>query len=297
MQKIDVCPVCNSTTFENYLSCDDHTVSHSTFTIVRCNNCTFKFTNPRPDSNEIVKYYESVDYISHSNTSTGLFNKIYQAIRNYTISKKFKLVSNYVSRGTLLDIGCGTGEFLNYFSQRGWDVCGVEPGASARNLAIKNYKLKVVGEDLITSMKDMSYDVITMWHVLEHVHFLNERLKQINRILNSEGLLIIAVPNYTSYDANYYKEKWAAYDVPRHLYHFSPQTITRLLSLNGFELVKTLPMKFDSYYVSMLSEKYKSGKINYIKAGIIGFISNLKAKVKNNNSYSSQIYLFKKSHP
>lgn len=296
MQKLDACPVCNSNGFENYLNCEDHTVSHSSFSIVTCKNCTFKFTNPRPDSNEIVKYYESIDYISHSNTSTGLFNKIYQAIRNYTISQKYSMVSNYVSRGTLLDIGCGTGEFLNHFSKRGWNVCGVEPSSSARKMAITNYNLNVLDEDKIAQLKDESFNVISMWHVLEHVHLLSDRLKQINRIISKDGLLVIAVPNYTSYDAKHYREKWAAYDLPRHLYHFSPKTMNQLLTQNGFQLVKTLPMKFDSFYVSMLSEKYKNGKINYIKACLIGFVSNLKAGLKKDNSYSSQIYLFKKSN-
>lgn len=296
MQTLDSCPVCNSNAFEDYIKCEDHTVSHSVFSIVHCKNCSFKFTNPRPDANEIVKYYESVDYISHSNTNTGLFNKIYQAIRNYTISQKYALISSNVSRGTLLDIGCGTGEFLNYFSKKGWDVLGVEPSTSARNLAISNYHLNVVGEDNIAQMKGDSFNVITMWHVLEHVHLLSDRLKQISRIISGNGMLIIAVPNYTSYDAKYYKEKWAAYDLPRHLYHFSPKTINQLLTQNGFQLVKTLPMKFDSFYVSMLSEKYKNGKINYIKACLIGLTSNLKASLKNNNSYSSQIYMFRKSN-
>ncbi|MBK9477311.1 MAG: class I SAM-dependent methyltransferase [Bacteroidetes bacterium] len=296
MQKLDACPVCNSNGFENYLNCKDHTVSHSSFSILTCKTCTFKFTNPRPDSNEIVKYYESIDYISHSNTSTGLFNKIYQAIRNYTISQKYSMVSNYVSRGTLLDIGCGTGEFLNHFSKRGWNVCGVEPSSSARKMAITNYNLNVLDEDKIAQLKDESFNVISMWHVLEHVHLLSDRLKQINRIISKDGLLVIAVPNYTSYDAKHYREKWAAYDLPRHLYHFSPKTMNQLLTQNGFQLVKTLPMKFDSFYVSMLSEKYKNGKINYIKACLIGFVSNLKAGLKKDNSYSSQIYLFKKSN-
>jgi SAM-dependent methyltransferase len=294
METLKVCPVCGSNNFSNYLNCIDYTVSKETHTIVTCNACTFKFTNPRPEESVISKYYQSEDYISHSNSSKGLFNKLYQNVRNYTISLKKDMIVKHVSRGTLLDIGCGTGEFLNYMNKNGWETKGVEPGADARNYAISVYGLNVGNEDSIKEIKDESISVITMWHVLEHVHDLNNRLIELKRLIKKDGVIIIAVPNYTSYDAKKYKKFWAAYDLPRHLYHFSPNTITQLFSNHGLRKIETRPMKFDSYYVSMLSEKYKSGRIKYLNAILVGFISNWRSRLKNNNTYSSQIYMFVK---
>jgi 2-polyprenyl-3-methyl-5-hydroxy-6-metoxy-1,4-benzoquinol methylase len=293
MEQISVCPLCSGINLIEYLSCKDNTVSKESFSIKECKGCSFLFTSPRPAIQEISKYYQSEDYISHSNSRKGLFNKLYQFIRNFTISQKEKLVLNYVSRGTLLDIGCGTGEFLNYCSKQNWRVQGVEPGLSAREFAQKTYNLSVYDEAYINAIPDSSYDVITLWHVLEHVHNLNERIDQLKKIVSDKGIILIAVPNPSSYDAKYYKEHWAAYDLPRHLYHFTPKTITQLFANHGLKKVDTLPMKFDSFYVSLLSEKYKTGAVNYLKAFIIGLTSNKKGRA-NLETYSSQIYIFKK---
>jgi 2-polyprenyl-3-methyl-5-hydroxy-6-metoxy-1,4-benzoquinol methylase len=294
MQELNACPVCDNKQTTNFLSCVDYTVSQQTFQIVSCSVCTFKYTNPRPGSNEIGKFYQSEDYISHSNTKRGLMNKLYQVVRNYTISKKVSIIKQYVSRGTILDIGCGTGEFLNFSHNNGFQTTGVEPGNDARKYAIENYSLSVYNEDYIKTIPDSSFDVITMWHVLEHVHDLNDRVGELKRIIKDNGIVLIAVPNHTSLDASIYKEYWAAYDLPRHLYHFSPDTIVRLFKKHGFKSEKILPMKFDSFYVSMLSEKYKTGSVKYLSAFMNGLKSNIVASKKANNTYSSQIYLFKK---
>lgn len=286
------CPVCKSTHFIPFLTCKDYTVSKELFTIVSCQNCNFKFTNPRPSDEVIGSYYKSEEYISHSNTNKGIIHKLYHAVRSYTLNKKLSLINQYVSRGTILDFGCGTGMFLSTCKKSGWNTVGFEPDADARKIAIDNGN--VVSSDfnnLQSSTVYSSFNVITLWHVLEHVSDLQNTLSFFKSHLDSKGVLIIAVPNYKSFDAQYYKEFWAAYDVPRHLYHFDVHTITALLSNFNFELVESLPMKFDSFYVSMLSEKYKNGKINYLKAFWIGLKSNLKAS--DNNSYSSTIYVFK----
>ncbi len=296
MELLKKCPLCNGAIEEHYLNCIDNTVTKEKFNIVKCKSCSFAYTNPRPSQPEIGKYYESENYISHSNTQKGIVNKAYQIVRNFTISRKYNLIKKYVSRGTLLDIGCGTGEFLNFCSQKNFQAIGVEPGTVARNKAIKNYGLKVHEEPFIETISDTTIDVITMWHVLEHVHDLNMRVAQLHRILKMDGLVVIAVPNYTSYDAKYYKEYWAAYDLPRHLYHFSPQTIKQLFDKHGFKLIDTRAMVFDSFYVSLLSEKYKTGNTNYFSALFRGALSNLKALIANNSSFSSQIYLFKKNN-
>lgn len=268
-------------------------MSGEVFTIVNCLACGFKFTNPRPPDSEIGRYYKSENYISHTNTNKGVISKLYHMVRNYTLKKKINLVSKHVSRGTIIDYGSGTGMFLNVCKHAGWKVYGMEPDEDARKISsqisVSSFPDKLRLKEALGSGKA---NAITLWHVLEHVNDLQESLSFFYEHLNTDGVLIIAVPNYLSYDAIHYKEYWAAYDVPRHLYHFDIKTIDLLLSSAGFKLIETQPMKFDSFYVSMLSEKYKTGSINYFKAFITGLKSNLKANT--NKDYSSVIYVFKK---
>lgn len=294
MKNINNCPVCNSTTQSPFLKVKDYTVSKEEFSIVSCGQCNFKFTNPRPGDSVIGNYYKSEDYISHSNTSKGLISKLYHMVRNHTLKKKLALVSKYVPRGTILDYGCGTGMFLNTCKTNGWKVYGMEPDSGARKIAsemdINAFENK---EALSGSLGEASFDAITLWHVLEHVTDLDVTLDFFKERLNANGVLVIAVPNYTSYDAKKYGAFWAAYDVPRHLYHFEVKTLNLLMERFGFKLQETLPMKFDSFYVSMLSEKYKTGSIKYLKAFLSGLKSNSKAKSA--TEYSSVIYVFKKA--
>lgn len=295
MIKLTNCPTCNSSEFDSFLSCKDFTVSGEIFNIVSCKACGFKFTNPRPGHDQIGRYYKSEDYISHSNTSKGLISKLYKIVRNYTLKGKLKLIDKYSEKGNLLDYGCGTGMFLSMAKSSTWNAFGIEPDSGARKFATEDNKMTVY-PDVETAhalLKDTQFNCITLWHVLEHVMDLNETLTWFNSKLNSNGALIIAVPNYKSYDADYYKEFWAAYDVPRHLYHFGQNTMVALVQKAGFKFAESLPMKFDSYYVSMLSEKYKHGKINYFKAFLTGLRSNIKAK--DPSAYSSVIYVFKKA--
>lgn len=294
MKTITNCPVCKSESFNPFLTCKDYTVSQEAFNIVSCISCNFKFTNPRPEDDKIGEYYKSEDYISHSNTSKGIISKLYKSVRNYTLNKKLKLISSYVSRGTVLDYGCGTGMFLNVCQKAGWKSFGMEPDEGARKIG-SEMGLNVFSDKgkIETYVGSERFDVITLWHVLEHVTDLEETLNFFKAKLNQNGALIIAVPNYTSYDAKHYKEFWAAYDVPRHLYHFEIETIQKLLHPYGFKLIETKPMKFDSFYVSMLSEKYKTGSIKYFNAFLSGLKSNLRAKQA--KDYSSFIYIFKKA--
>jgi 2-polyprenyl-3-methyl-5-hydroxy-6-metoxy-1,4-benzoquinol methylase len=293
MENITKCFVCGGSEFQPFIACKDYTVSKSEFNIISCKNCGFKFTNPRPDVNEIGKYYESDDYISHSDSGKGIVNSLYKLVRNYTINKKVKLVDNFTKDKTILDIGCGTGAFLNACKKSGWITNGIEPSENARKFAQKNYNLEINPENGIPKLSDNSFSIITMWHVLEHVHSLNERIEDLNRLLKDDGTILIAVPNCNSYDADYYKEFWAAYDLPRHLYHFTHDSMEKLLKKHKLKIAKKFPMVFDSYYVSLLSEKYKSGETNLLKAILIGFRSNLRAK-RDINTFSSIIYVIKK---
>jgi SAM-dependent methyltransferase len=293
MEKIEQCPVCNSIQNKSFLTCIDHTVSRETFNIVECESCGFKFTNPRPEEADLGKYYKSEEYVSHSNTKKGFINSTYQSVRKYTLFKKLQLISKYYKTGRLLDIGCGTGEFLNTCKSAKWQTIGIEPDDDARNMAIKNFDLDVRGEAELKKLEDASFDVISMWHVLEHVPRLNERVEELKRLIKPNGTIIIAVPNCNSLDAKIYKEQWAAYDVPRHLYHFTPKDIDSLFTKHGMKVYRILPMVFDSFYVSMLSEKIKTGKTNIIRSTWNGFRSNLFA-LKSGKTYSSQIYLIRK---
>jgi len=293
MEKINTCLVCGSQEINHFIDCKDFTFSQKIFSIQECSKCKFKFTSPRPTFNEISSYYKSEDYVSHTNTKNGLINRLYHLIRTYTLIKKLQLIMRFsVKKGKLFDYGCGTGAFLSFCKKNGWQTFGFEPDDQARKIAIDN------GADVSNNTDsfdiNLSCDVFTMWHVLEHVHDFDLLFSFINKHLKANGLFVVAVPNPTSFDAIYYKENWAAFDLPRHLYHFSPENVKDLVEKNGFKLIKIMPMVFDSFYVSMLSEKYKSVKVNYFKAFFVGLKSNLKA-INNPTEYSSQIYLFKKA--
>jgi 2-polyprenyl-3-methyl-5-hydroxy-6-metoxy-1,4-benzoquinol methylase len=292
MENIKACFVCGGKDFSPFISCVDYTVSKDSFTITRCNSCGFKFTNPRPDGMEIGKYYESEEYISHSDSGKGIINYLYKKVRNYTINKKVQLINSLSNDKTILDIGCGTGAFLNACKENGWFIEGIEPSGGARDFAKSNYNLNIHPEEKLAAYSDNSFSIISMWHVLEHVHLLNERIEELKRLIKKDGTIIIAVPNCDSWDAQYYKEFWAAYDLPRHLYHFTPDTMERLLDKHGLRIMKKLPMVFDSFYVSMLSEKYKNGKVSMVNAVLNGFKSNRVGK-RDINRFSSVIYIIK----
>lgn len=281
---------------EPFLKCVDHTVSRETFTLLYDKKYDILLTYPKPIDEDLGKYYESENYISHTDSNKSLFDKIYQVVKNHTIKQKVKLINSFNSeKNTILDIGCGTGDFLEACSNNQWKVTGVEPNANARKTAVNKTEHSIhsnIEELLIDNTKQ--YDVITMWHVLEHVPNLSEYIVSLKKLLSPKGTLIIAVPNYKSYDANYYGKFWAAYDVPRHLWHFSQKSIQLIFGESDFKIVKTLPMKFDAYYVGLLSEKYKSGFSNPIKAFYRGFLSNLKAK--QNKEYSSLIYVIRNTN-
>lgn len=280
----------------NTLICKDYTVSGKKFELIYHSDLDMYATHPKPSEKELPAYYKSEKYISHTDSKKSLFELVYQLVKNYTINKKVKLIDSLQTREkSLLDIGCGTGDFLNVSQKRGWEVSGLEPNIDARKVAIKKIKeqtkLYENIEELLKNETKKKYDVISLWHVLEHVADYKDYINKIKSVLKKEGVLIIAVPNFKSFDASYYKEYWAAYDVPRHLWHFSQNSIKTIFEKQNMQLVKTLPMKFDSYYVSLLSEKYKTGKTNLFNAFKIGFMSNWKAK--KTNEYSSLIYVLK----
>ena len=288
------CPYSKSTKVVKLGECVDNTVSKKRFSIYKCLDNGLVFTWPRPLETEIGSYYEAEDYISHSDTSKGLFNSIYQNVRKFTLKSKVALIQRYTSSNSrLLDIGCGIGAFLHEASNAGFDVTGVEPSMNARNLARDKYGLTVFDANYLIGIEDNSFDVVTMWHVLEHVYDLPGTLEFIERVLKTAGKAVIAVPNVNAFEAKMYGFEWAGYDVPRHLYHFSPDFIEKLFSDFGFKLIKKQIMPFDPFYVCLLSEKIKSGKINYLTGFANGLRSFIKGK-KNVDEGTSLIYIFEK---
>ncbi|MFB9052009.1 class I SAM-dependent methyltransferase [Formosa undariae] len=282
----------NITADNVYLKCKDYSVSGEYFELYQDANLDILITSPQPKEEVLGKYYKSEDYISHTDSKRNLFEKAYHVVKGIALKRKLSLINSFSSEEkTLLDVGCGTGDFLQIAKTNGWEACGLEPDVDARQLAINKVGDTVYDPSKMNTLKDHSFDVITLWHVLEHLPNLDSHIENYKRLLKPSGVLIIAVPNFKSYDAQYYKSFWAAFDVPRHLWHFSQTGISRVLGKQQFKVVNTLPMIFDAFYVCLLSEKYKSGKMNFVKAFKIGLQSNLKAK--QSGEYSSLIYVAK----
>jgi ubiquinone/menaquinone biosynthesis C-methylase UbiE len=292
MTELMKCEICGGQDFSDFLECTDHFLTKEKFKLAKCNSCGFVFLNPRPDTDKLHLYYDSPDYISHSGSEKGIINKVYKKIRTHTHKKKYNLVKKHSQGKKILDIGCGSGELLNLFKMKGWETLGVEPNENARKFAMLTHKLNVIDENETEKIPDHSFPAIMLWHVLEHVPGLNERMEELKRILQTDGVLFVAIPHCSSYDAEYYKQYWAAYDVPRHLWHFTPKTIELLCEKHKFSVTGVLPMKFDSYYVSLLSEKYKYGKQKLFSGFRRGYMSNIKAG-RGHGSYSSQIYIIR----
>ncbi|GAA3656109.1 class I SAM-dependent methyltransferase [Flavivirga jejuensis] len=279
----------------NNLNLKDHSVSGENFTLVQNLEYGFLETSPQPSLDKLPDYYKSEDYISHTDTQRNLFEKVYHIIRSISLKKKLKLINSFSfsTNKKLLDIGCGTGDFLQIAQQNNWKVFGIEPNEKARKITNKKTNNAAFETEQLFKFDAESFDVITLWHVLEHLPNLEEHITIIKKLLKPNGTIIIAVPNYKCYDAKYYKSFWAAYDVPRHLWHFNKTSISKLISKVSMKVIKIKPMLYDAFYVSLLSEKYKNGKMNPIKGFWIGFLSNLKA-IKSKEA-SSLIYIIKNS--
>ncbi|MGV3697754.1 methyltransferase domain-containing protein [Flavobacterium sp.] len=268
----------------------DYSVSKEIFELHHNPEYDLLITFPKPSLEKLPSYYESEDYISHTDGKRSLFERVYHIIKNIALKNKVRLINAQSGKGRLLDIGAGTGDFLVAAKNDGWDATGIEPSEKAKSIALGK------GVDFADNLSDLqshSFDIITMWHVLEHVPNLEEYMLQLKRLLKPTGTIIIAVPNFKSFDANYYGRFWAAYDVPRHIWHFSKTAIQKLFEEREMKLVDVLPMKFDSFYVSLLSEKYKTGRMNFIKAFFVGLKSNRNGE--RTKEYSSHIYMIKNS--
>jgi SAM-dependent methyltransferase len=294
MELLSCCPLCEGEALSSNHFSTDYLVSKRDFKIDKCLKCGFLFTNPRPYSDQMSEYYHSVDYVSHHDTRNDLISKLYRSARKFMLNRKFNIVRKHLTQGSamydILDYGCGTGAFLKYCKEKDLIVQGYEPGEHALKIA-RHKNLMVSDEKDFKWAGCSNYNAITLWHVLEHVPDLRQTIGFFHRILSDNGILIIAVPESSSFDGRFYKNKWAAWDVPRHLYHFNENTLNGFISSGGFELIEKYPLVFDSYYISMLSE---SSKFMYIRAAMIGLVSNIVARI-GYMPFSSQIYVFRKA--
>ncbi|MFM7672013.1 MAG: class I SAM-dependent methyltransferase [Bacteroidota bacterium] len=285
------CPVCGHAELTEVFPVIDQLVSRELFTLVACGHCLCRLTQGAPDQASSYKYYQSTDYISHSNTNRGWINRLYQQVRKRTLLQKVRLVSasTGLSNGRVLDVGSGTGAFVSALRKAGWQADGLEPDPTARKVALSDFGTNLLDIDRLFHLPEASFDAITLWHVLEHVHDLNGYMKQFHRLLKPGGTLLIALPNYTSWDATHFGNWWAAYDVPRHLYHFCPRSIRSLAQAHRFSVDSIRPMWYDAFYIALLSHQHQYGNSRWLRSGWVGSIANLNA-LFNKERGSSLIY-------
>ena len=289
---MNICPWCGTPSEKQYLHLKDHFLTQEDFDIFECKQCGLLFTTPRPDSNAIGKYYQSEEYYSHQQNQSGFIPRLYERVKTINLRNKVNLAIGGLPTGRLLDIGCGVGDFLRQVKTRQWEINGIEPSESARSIAESRLNFRPIDPTAITSLQDASFDVITLWHVLEHVDDLKSETHEILRLLKPGGRLIVALPNYQSFDCQYFKDKWAAWDVPRHLNHFSQKTLQNIFISLGFIPMDVKKLVWDAYYISFLSERYAKRNLPLLRGALVGLRSNLKAR--RSGMYSSLVYRFEK---
>ena len=288
----DKCPWCGSENAQLHLELKDLFLTQEPFKILECKECGLLYTTPRPNKDEIGRYYKSEEYYSHQENKEGFIPKVYEKVKSVNLKNKYSIAIEGKEKGKALDIGCGVGDFLHTMEQHGWDCTGVEPSEDAKAIAKKRIKGQLQSSEEQENLPDSSFDLITMWHVLEHVDDIRWQIQQLHRLCKPGGRIIIALPNYKSYDGQYYKAEWAAYDVPRHLNHFNKETLIKILEESGLRHVKTEKLVWDAYYISYMSEKYRKHSIPLLRGAFRGLISNCKAR--NTGEWSSLVYVFER---
>lgn len=283
------CPWCNSEETQMHLRVKDLFLTGEDFEIHKCRECGLLFTEPRPAPDKIDRYYQSEEYYSHQENKNGFIPKIYESVKKVNLRHKRKLATEGLKVGTMLEIGCGVGDFLHEMEQNGWNCTGIEPSKEAKTIAKTRVKADILNPEELARLKDESFDLITMWHVLEHVDNLKEEVMHLQRLLKKGGRLVLALPNFKSADAEYYREYWAAYDVPRHLNHFCRESINNIFKNTRLKLKKTDKLIWDAYYISYMSEKYKNHSLPLVKGTIRGLMSNCKAR--QTGEWSSLVYV------
>ena len=288
----DKCPWCGSENAQLHLELKDLFLTQEPFKILECKECGLLYTTPRPNKDEIGRYYKSEEYYSHQENKEGFIPKVYEKVKSVNLKNKYGIATEGKEKGKALDIGCGVGDFLHTMEQHSWDCTGVEPSEDAKVIAKKRIKGQLLSSEEQENLPDNSFDIITMWHVLEHVDDIRWQIQQLHRLCKPGGRIIIALPNYKSYDGQYYKAEWAAYDVPRHLNHFNKETLIKIFEESGLRHMKTEKLVWDAYYISYMSEKYRKHSIPLLRGAFRGLVSNCKAR--KTGEWSSLVYVFER---
>lgn len=292
--KPNKCFVCNNVGFQPFIQTKDYFLTFENFELWKCSKCELLITWPIPDKRKLQEYYTSENYRSHNLKEKSFQNFVYRLLRSYNLGYKHRIITKYVKSGYIIDVGCGTGDFLNYCKIHGWKTDGVEPNQAARSVSAEKFGFRIFEDKIKVNCVPGTVDVVTMWHSLEHIVDPIDQLTWNYGVLKKGGILVVALPNYLSWDSKYYGKYWAAYDTPRHLYHFSGMTIDILANKTGFKMIKAKPLLMDAFYISLLSEKYKGKQSNYLRAFFSGIKSNLHAKF-NKHGFSSMVYVLKKT--
>jgi 2-polyprenyl-3-methyl-5-hydroxy-6-metoxy-1,4-benzoquinol methylase len=287
------CPLCSSERISFYLKCTDYLVSKEEFSLFKCPSCGFVFMREYPDENIIRKYYESDDYISHNDDAKGFIYLLYLPVRDIMLRRKRRIIEKVTGnrKGNILDIGCGTGYFAGTMKKTGWEVTGIEPNVKARDYGSKRFGIEIISPEQLPDLPHRTFDCITMWHVMEHLHDPFKYSEEIRRLLKPGGILITAMPNISSADAEFYGRYWAAYDLPRHLWHFTPETYMVFAEKAGFQIIKISPLPFDVFYISILSEKNKGTRF-YLLRGMIKAIQFAFMSIFDKKKKSSSLIYF-----
>ena len=265
----------------------DYFYSQEVFEVLPSKHEGILETFPKLSEEKLSEYYYHEKYISHQTQSKSLFDKAYQFAKRFMTKRKQKMVLKFHSSGRILDIGTGTGDFLKSFDPKRWEKYAIEPNEDLHQRLKENNISLLDGVDKI---KNHKFDVITLWHALEHIPNLEETLQSIRESLTPNGILVIAVPNYKSFDAKFYKSFWAAWDVPRHVWHFSKQGLISLCQTFDLKFYNTISLPLDAFYISIVSEKYRKSN-NIVRGFMVGLYSNVSGMFK--NEYSSFVYVFK----
>lgn len=289
---MNTCPWCGTASDKLYLKLKDYFLSQEKFEIMECPQCGLLFTVPRPSPQQIGKYYKSDEYYSHQQNKNGFIPRIYENVKTFNLKNKVSMAIGGLPHGKLLDIGCGVGDFLVQVKKQGWEIAGIEPSDDAKLIAKDRLGFTPLTPSESVNLQKHSFDVITLWHVLEHIDDLEFQTSEIYRLLKPGGRLIIALPNYQSFDCQYYKDKWAAWDVPRHLNHFAPNTLRAIITSLDFQVIDTQKLIWDAYYISYMSERFKEHSLPLLRGACVGLWSNWKAR--KNGMYSSLVYRFQK---
>ncbi len=294
-QEFKPCPLCGASGQIPYAGCTDYTVSKEHYTLMRCPSCGMVYTLDPPSQDKMAQYDKLGLKLKLGDSPSGLIGKLYYRVRSYMLGRKAHIVESqsYRTAGTLLNYGAKTGFFSHRMERRGWKVISVEKYHEERQFSLEMFHHRMIDLNEMDKLRPGTFDVITLWHVFEHNPHPDKLLDRFYDLLRPGGILVMACPNICSTDAMHYGPYWAAYDVPRHLWHFSPTSLCNLVHKHGFTLMHHESMPFDSFYISILSEKQMRHKLAFIRGFLYGLHSWLVSLSKRGKS-SSLVYVFRK---